>query len=59
MWKHPIVEEIRRIREEHAAEFDYDLRKICEDLKRRERESGLKFVSLPPKRIRRNGPTSS
>jgi len=32
----PIVEEVRRIRQEHAARFDYDLEAIFADLKRSE-----------------------
>jgi hypothetical protein len=32
----PIVEEVRRIRQEHAARFDYDLQAIFADLKRTE-----------------------
>jgi len=47
----PIVAEVRRIREEHAARFNYDLRAIYEDFKRIEKELGLKVVSLPPKRV--------
>jgi len=50
MWKDPIVEEVRKVREEHAARFDYDLVKIFQDLKEQERQSGRKVVSLPPKR---------
>jgi hypothetical protein len=46
----PIVAEIRRIREEHAKKFNYDLHAICEDLRRSERESGRKYVSFPPRR---------
>jgi hypothetical protein len=52
MWKDPIVEEVRRIREEHAARFGYDLKAIYEDLKETERRSGRKTVSLPPKRLK-------
>lgn len=32
----PVVQEVRRIREEHAARFDYDLEAIVTDLKRTE-----------------------
>ena len=49
MWDDPIVEEVRKIREEHAARFDYDLKKIFEDLKEQERKSGREVLSLPPK----------
>ena len=52
MWKDPIVEEVRKIREEHAARFDYDFEAIYEDLKETERRSGRKTVSLPPKRLK-------
>ena len=34
MWNDPIVEETRRIRDEHARQFNYDLAAICADLKR-------------------------
>ena len=50
-WNDPIVEEIRKYREEHAAKFNYDLTAICRDLKRHERAKGVKVVSLPPKRL--------
>jgi hypothetical protein len=40
----PVVDEVRRIRDDHAASFDYDLQAIFLDIKRRERERGLVFV---------------
>jgi hypothetical protein len=40
----PIVDEVRRIRDAHAARFNYDLDAIFRDLKEREKKSGLKFV---------------
>jgi hypothetical protein len=46
----PIVEEVRRARDAHAKQFNYDLDAIVEDLKKREKELGLATVSLPPKR---------
>ena len=51
MWKDPIVEEVRKIREEHAEQFGYVLDAIYDDLKERERRSGRKIVTLPPKRV--------
>lgn len=50
MWKDPIVEEVRRVRDAHAARFHYDLRAIYEDFKARERASNRQYVCLPPKR---------
>ena len=46
----PIVEEIRRIREEHAKKFNYDLHAICEDFRKRQLLSGRTVVSRPPRR---------
>lgn len=50
-----IVDEVRRIKEELAARFNYDLKAIYEHLKQREKEreekTGCKFVSYPPRRI--------
>lgn len=51
MRRDPIVEEIRRIREAHAARFNYDLKSICADLKKKEKDCGHPVVSLPPKRL--------
>lgn len=45
----PIVEEVRRARAQHAEEHDNDLRKIYEDLKKSQDESGKNIVSPPPK----------
>jgi len=40
----PIVDEVRRIRDAHAARFNYDLDAIFRDIKEREKKSGLRFV---------------
>ena len=53
MWKDPIVEEVRKVREAHAAQFNYDLWAIYRDLKEQERKSGRAFVSYPPRRAQR------
>ena len=49
----PIVEEIRSIRDEHAAGFNYDLDAIFDDIKRGEKELGLPLVTRPPNRVTR------
>ena len=41
MLKDPIIEEIHQIRDEWAASFHYDLRALCEDIKRQERQDFL------------------
>jgi hypothetical protein len=40
----PIVDEVRRVRDVHAARFNYDLDAIFQDIKKREKESGLVFI---------------
>ena len=50
--KDPIVEEIRAIRQQHAARFNYDLKKIAEDLRKKQERSGRKGVSFPSKPAR-------
>jgi hypothetical protein len=49
MWTDEIVEQTRRIRDNYAAQFNYDLNAICADLKRQEAQGERKVVSLPPK----------
>ncbi|MGE0825623.1 MAG: hypothetical protein AB7G75_02830 [Candidatus Binatia bacterium] len=51
MWKDPVVEEVRAIRDAYAKQFNYNLEAIYRDLKEQENKSGWEVVSLPPKRI--------
>lgn len=48
--KDPIVEEVRKARQDHAEKFDHDLKAICDDLRRIEQECGHRRISLPPKK---------
>ena len=48
MWQDEILEELHRIREEHAKSFNYDMKAICADWRRQQAESGRKFVTLTP-----------
>ena len=50
MWNDPIVEEVRKTRDEHAKKFNYDLQAIVADLKKQQTASKHKFVTFPPKR---------
>lgn len=54
----PVVDQIRRIRQEHAARFNFDLDAIFEDLKEKERNSKRKVVSRPPRPARTVGPAN-
>jgi len=49
--KDPIVEEVQKLRQAHAAKFNFDLHAICEDLRQKEKACGHPLVSLPPKRL--------
>jgi len=53
MRRDPIVDEVRRARQRHAAKMGYDLDAICRDLRREEREGRRKIVSFAPRRARR------
>jgi hypothetical protein len=51
IWIDPIVEEVRKVRDAHAKQFNYDLKAIYSDLKQREQDSGRRYVSLAPRRL--------
>jgi hypothetical protein len=46
MREDPIMNEVRRIRDERAAKFGYNLRAIAEDARKRQQQSGRKAVSF-------------
>ena len=50
----PIVDEVRRVRDAHAARFNYDLDAIFRDIKEQEKNSGRTFISFPPRRFEPN-----
>lgn len=41
----PIVEEVRRARAEYAGRFNYDLRAMCEDLRKLSEKTGVATVT--------------
>ena len=50
MFDDPIVASVRKIRDELAAAFDYDVHAIFADLRRREAELGDRLVRQSPTR---------
>ena len=50
MIEDPIVEEVRRHREAHAAEHGHDLARIARALRKREQESDRMVLNPGPKR---------
>jgi hypothetical protein len=49
----PVVEEVRRIRHAYAKRFDFDLRAMVADLRRKEQMHPDRLVSFDPKPLRR------
>ena len=43
-----IVEEVRQARDAYAAQFDYDLKRMFEDLKKKEKADPLPRANLKP-----------
>ena len=58
-WVDPIVAEVRHIREQQAAELDYDLKAIFDRARRRQRQSKHKTVSFANVARAENPPTSA
>lgn len=52
MLRDPIVEEVHRIRQEHAEAFGHDLHAMCESLREAQATSGHKIISRPPRPVR-------
>lgn len=50
MYEDPIVAETRRLRDEFAGRFDYDLNAICRYLHEQQRTGGRRVVKRSPKR---------
>lgn len=50
MWEDEILDELHRIRAEHARSFNYDFKAIFADWQKRQAASGRELVSLEPKR---------
>ncbi len=50
MWKDPVVEETRKLREQYASQFNHDIDAIHKDIQQRQVQSGKKLVSLPARK---------
>lgn len=50
MWKDPIIEETRKLREQYASKFNHNIDAIYEDIKRRQALSSKKAVSFPARK---------
>lgn len=57
MYEDPIVEEVRKHREARAAKFNFDIRAIVEDARKRQGASGHCIVTLAELQKEREAPT--
>jgi hypothetical protein len=48
----PIVDEVRAVREEHAAQFGYNLKAIFEDIRTRQQASKRQYVRYPARPVK-------
>ncbi|MBE9236439.1 hypothetical protein IQ227_10465 [Anabaena aphanizomenioides LEGE 00250] len=46
-----VLAEIRKIRDEEAKSFNYDLATICADLRKKQATSGRQIISIPLKTV--------
>ena len=47
----PIIDELRAVRDEHAARFNYDVEAIFRDIQAQQEASGREYIRLPPRRV--------
>lgn len=50
MWRDPVVEETRGLRDKYAAGLNHDPDAIYDDIRNRQKTPGRKVVSLPSRR---------
>lgn len=55
-WNDEIVDEVRRVRREHAEKFNYDISAICADIRRKQADSGRRVISLEQKEVEKEKP---
>ena len=51
--KDPIIEELHKLREQHARKFNYDLDAIFRDIQERQKKYADRLVRYPPKKLKR------
>jgi hypothetical protein len=49
-WNDPIISEVRQAREALFAEFDYNLTRFAEELRRKQIDTGRQVVTRSPRR---------
>ena len=49
MWNDEIVEEVRRVRDEFAAKYNYDISAMCAAIREYEKANGIETVTRQPR----------
>lgn len=49
MWKDPIVQEVRRMREANAKKFNYNIENVVVDARKKQKASSRRVVSFATK----------
>jgi hypothetical protein len=57
MFTDPIVEEVRRARQEYVRQFNYDLHAIADDLRKQEQQHAERLVSFPARHLHKTRTT--
>lgn len=52
MWKDEVLEEIYRVRAEHAQSFNYNLQEICKDLRIKQQVHNQRLISMPVNQVK-------
>ena len=47
----PIIDELRAVRDKHAARFNYDVEAIFREIQAQQEASGREYVRLPPRPV--------
>jgi hypothetical protein len=50
MWRDQIVEELHKVREDYARQFNFDINAICKFFQEKQAQSGREVVSFPPRK---------
>ena len=50
MWKDPVIEETRKLREQYASKHNYDIDAIFKDIQECQNKTGKKLVSFSPRK---------
>lgn len=51
-WNDEIVDEVRRVRDEHAEKFNYDIAAICADIRQKQAASNRQVVTASAKEVK-------